>query len=145
MEFAADLLTASAKCELNTLQSKSSYFLQHTSGHDILACTVPPICSQLATVAAASAAHSQRHGDRALAWREYNGKQGSVSPSPHDLVGDEWLHFLLPSVKVASRPLIAPLTTSAGQIRSNMLVTCQGLKKIAFYMSTERHTSKAAT
>lgn len=140
----SDLLTAFVESQL----SKSSYFLQYTVRHDMLAFSVPPVCSQLAMVAAASTDHSRCHRDRGLATGKYNRKQTSVSPlkfpiSFHDLVGDEWLHFLLPSVKVASCPLIAPLTTDAGRIRRNMLVTCQGSKEIAFYMSTERHTSKA--
>lgn len=81
LEYMSDLLTAFAESELSTLQSKSSYFLQYTMKHDILACSVPPICSQLAMVAAASADHSQRHRDRGLTRGEYNGKQTSASPS----------------------------------------------------------------
>lgn len=58
----------------------------------------------------------------------------------HDLVGDEWLHFLLPSVKVASPPLIAPLTNWCWENKEKRAGHMPG---IAFYMSTERHTSKA--
>lgn len=80
LEYMSDLLSAFAESELSTLQSKSSYFLQYTIGHDIFPCSVPPICSQLAMVAAASADHCQRHRDRGLTRGEYNGRRPVLLP-----------------------------------------------------------------
>lgn len=64
VEYMSDLFTTLAESELSKPQSESSYFLQYTIRPDILACSVPPICSQLGTVAAASAGHSQCHRGR---------------------------------------------------------------------------------
>lgn len=109
-----------------------------TIRRDIATCDVPPICSQLAVVPLQTGS-----GDRKYCRKQTSVSSSKIPISLYDPVGDEWLHFLLPSVKVASCPLIAPLTTDGERIRRNLLATCQGSKEIAFYMSTERRMRKA--
>ncbi len=148
VESTRQMAAAFAESGQSMPQSKSSYFLQYTIRHDILACSVPPICSQLATVAAARADCSQCH--RGRVWNERWGccnvrhphslpiyrnitKSGPVFPLwvfPSFFM-TEWemngFIFFCPRLKWHLPHLLPPLSPpDSGRIRRNMLVTCQG-------------------
>lgn len=126
--------------KLRIPRSKSTHPLKATTGHDILPCCVPPICSQLASV------------DRSRRKRTHSAPpptpphfDSHIFPWP----GGRWMasFSFLPTVKVASCPLVMEKQTGhmprepKGMVGSSSFLRAGALFSLP--ASTERRMSKA--